>query len=161
MEKDILDLKRILIVDDEPDVLDTLEDLLDMCDVVKAATFEDAKEHLETQYFDIAILDIMGVDGYKLLEIANRKKVLGVMLTAHALSPDHTKRSYQRGAALYVPKDKITEIATFLQDVLEARERGKTTWWRWFDRFGAYFDRKFKAGWKDKDGDFWGNLPLR
>ena len=36
--------KRILIVDDEPDVLDTLEDLLSMCKVVKSASFEDAKK---------------------------------------------------------------------------------------------------------------------
>jgi DNA-binding response OmpR family regulator len=55
--------KRILIVDDEPDVLDTLEDLLSMCKVVKSTSFEDAKKQLETQSFDLAVLDIMGVNG--------------------------------------------------------------------------------------------------
>ncbi len=30
----LMEGKRILIVDDEPDLLDTLEDLLPMCDVV-------------------------------------------------------------------------------------------------------------------------------
>ena len=39
MDKTLLDGKRILIVDDEPDVLETLEDLLYICDVVKASNF--------------------------------------------------------------------------------------------------------------------------
>jgi len=111
-ETRFLNYKRVLIVDDEPDVLDSLVDLLPMCDTVKAATFDEAKELLETQYFDIAILDIMGVEGYKLLELANEKKVIAVMLTAHALSPDHIKKSYEEGAASYIPKD---EMANHLQ----------------------------------------------
>jgi len=41
--------KRILAVDDEPDVLDTLESLLPMCEVVKASSFDMAKELLETE----------------------------------------------------------------------------------------------------------------
>ena len=66
---------RILIVDDEPDVLETLVDLLPMCDVVKASTFDEAKNLLEAQYFDMAILDIMGVHGYELLKISNEKSI--------------------------------------------------------------------------------------
>ena len=58
-ESSLLDGKKILIVDDEPDVLEVLEELLKMCRVEKATTFEKAKELLETQPFDMAILDIM------------------------------------------------------------------------------------------------------
>jgi response regulator RpfG family c-di-GMP phosphodiesterase len=76
MRKDLLKYKRVLIVDDEPDVLETMEALLPMCDVVKASTFKKGKEILEAEHLDIAILDIMGVDGYKLLEIANKRKVI-------------------------------------------------------------------------------------
>jgi len=74
-EKSPINGKRVLIVDDEPDILESLEELLPMCYVEKASSFGEAKELLETQYFDIAILDIMGVEGYKLLEIANEKRV--------------------------------------------------------------------------------------
>ncbi|MBP1748937.1 MAG: response regulator with CheY-like receiver, AAA-type ATPase, and DNA-binding domain, partial [Deltaproteobacteria bacterium] len=76
---DLLKGKKILIVDDEPDILDTLEEVLSPCKVVKAGTFEDAKRQLETQPFDMAVLDIMGVNGYELLEIAVAKKVTAVM----------------------------------------------------------------------------------
>ncbi len=75
-EYEYLEGKRILIVDDEPDVLDSLEDLLSMCDVTRASNFLDAKEFLQGRYFDIAVLDIMGVEGYDLLEIANKKTSL-------------------------------------------------------------------------------------
>jgi DNA-binding response OmpR family regulator len=80
MDRDkLLEKKRILIVDDEQDVLDALEDLLPMCVVTKASTFDQAKQLLEDQYFDMAILDIMGVAGYELLKICNQKRVIGVM----------------------------------------------------------------------------------
>jgi DNA-binding NtrC family response regulator len=158
-KKSLLEGKKILIVDDEPDILDTLEDLLDMCDVVKASTFDEAKHALETQSFDIVILDIMGVDGYSLLETAKERKVIPVMLTAHALSPDHTIRSYKRGAALYVPKDKIASITDYLEDVLEAISRDKSTWWRWLERFASYYDDKFEKDWQWKDKEFWRSFP--
>jgi DNA-binding NtrC family response regulator len=158
MTDNLLDYKRVLLVDDEPDVLDTLEEELSMCDVVKAGTFEEAKELLETQYFDIAVLDIMGVNGYGLLEIAGEKGVLAVMLTAHALSPEDTVKSFKEGAALYVPKDKLSDMPTYLNDVLEAREQGKKVWWRWLDRFGAYYNKKFGTNWRKVDEDFWKNF---
>ncbi len=107
-KEDILKGKKILIVDDEPDVLDTLEELLSMCQVVKATSFEEAKQYLNKQSFDMAVLDIMGVNGYDLLDIAVAKKVTAVMLTAHALSPEDTMKSFKCGAAYYVPKDKIS-----------------------------------------------------
>jgi DNA-binding response OmpR family regulator len=69
--KDYLTGKRVLIVDDEEDVLDSLEDLLTMCKVMKASSFEEAKNLLMNGKFHLAILDIMGVDGYELLRIAN------------------------------------------------------------------------------------------
>jgi DNA-binding NtrC family response regulator len=148
MEIDYLRYKRVLIVDDEPDVLETLEDLLGMCDVVKASDFDSARDLLEVQYFDIAVLDIMGVDGYKLLEIANKRGVMAVMLTAHALSPEDTVKSFEGGAAYYVPKDKISDITTYLNDILEAKEMGKKPWWRWLDRFAYFYDEKFGPYWR-------------
>jgi DNA-binding NtrC family response regulator len=161
MEKRLLDGKRILIVDDEPDVLASLEELLGMCDLVKASTFQEAKALLESEYFDIAILDIMGVDGYKLLEIASDRKVIAVMLTAHALSPENTIRSYKEGAASYVPKDEMVNIATFLEDILEAKQKGKNFWWRWLDRLGDYYDRQFGSEWQKKDEAFWEEFRRR
>jgi len=110
----------------------------------------------ESEPFDLAVLDIMGVDGYKLLEIANSKGVRAVMLTAHAFTPDNIVRSIKEGAVSYVPKDEMAHIADFLADVLEAGRRNENPWDRWQKRLpSSYFEQKFGAAWKDADKDFW------
>jgi len=154
-ETKILDGKSVLIVDDEPDVLATLEQLLSMCRIRKASSFNEAKNLLETQHFDMAILDIMGVEGYKLLEIANKRKVIAVMLTAHAFSVEDTVRSFKGGAASYVPKEKMSEIVTYLSDILEAGEKERSLWWRWLERLNEYYDKVFGPDWQNKDKEFW------
>ena len=155
-----LEGKRILIVDDEPDVLESLEDLLSMCEISTASNFQDAREKLQTQYFDMTVLDIMGVEGYDLLELANEKEVPAVMLTAHALSPENMVKSYKQGAASYLPKEEMVNIASFLNDILEAKEKGKNTWTRWYDRMGSFFEKRFGEDWKKSDQEFWEKFPF-
>lgn len=74
--------KRVLLVDDEADVLEALEELLSMCEVFKVDNFEAGREYLQTQFFDLAVLDIMGVKGYELLEIAVKRDVTAVKLNS-------------------------------------------------------------------------------
>ncbi|RJR42983.1 MAG: response regulator [Desulfobacteraceae bacterium] len=154
-DESVLNGKRVLIADDEPDVLETLEELLSMCVVVKASSFEEARKQLETGSFDFAVLDIMGINGYKLLEIAADRNITAVMLTAHALTPEDTVRSFKEGAASYVPKDEINNITTYLADIVDAKKRGKSLWWRWMDRMEKYYDAKFGPDWKKSDKEFW------
>jgi DNA-binding NtrC family response regulator len=155
-ESSLLDGKKILAVDDEPDILEALEELLSMCEVVKASTFEEAKDLLESQDFDIAILDIMGVDGYGLLEIANNRNITAVMLTAHAFTPDNLVKSIKEGAASYLPKEELTNITTFLNDVLEAKKNGESPWGQWQERLPtSYFEKRWGAAWQDTDKEFW------
>jgi hypothetical protein len=98
----------------------------------------------------LAILDIMGVSGYELLKIANEKALTAVMLTAHGLVPENLRRAQEEGAAYFIPKEEIARIALFLEDVVEARQKGKNTWERWLERFEGYFDRKFGPEWQKK-----------
>ena len=150
--------KRVLIVDDEPDVLELLTELLDMCKVDRASSFEEAKELLENNYYHIAVLDIMGVQGYELLDIANKREIPALMLTAHAISEEHLKKSIQKGASFYAPKDEINNIATFLADVLEAKEKNKNVWAKWYERLSGFCDRRFGPNWKDQDPAFWDSI---
>ncbi len=154
-DTDLLQGKKILIVDDEPDVLDVLEELLDMCEIHRAGNFEDAKGLLESQAFDVAILDIMGVNGYGLLEIAKKKNIPALMLTAHAFTPDNLTRSVKDGAASYIPKEEMAKIADFIIDILKANKEGKSSWENWQARFPhSYFERTWGAAWKDASKDF-------
>ena len=160
MTKSQLYGKKILIVDDEPDVLDTLEELLFMCPVVRAGTFEEAKQLLEQDVFDLVILDIMGVNGYELLDLVKRKKVPAVMLTANALSVKDTVKSFKQGAAFYVPKEEMGNIVTYLSDILEAQQKGKSLMERWIDRMDSYYEKRFGKDWKEDDPEFWKKFPF-
>ena len=152
----LLNGKKVLAVDDEPDILAALVELLDMCEVVTATTFEEAKQLLVSEDFDIAILDIMGVDGYGLLDIANRKSVPAVMLTAHAFTADNLVRTIKEGAYAYIPKEEITEIAEYLVDALTAQQKGENPWSAWEERLPtSYFEKRWGAAWQDEDRDFW------
>ncbi|MDP2862251.1 MAG: hypothetical protein Q8N95_05610 [Desulfobacterales bacterium] len=64
----------------------------------------------KTETFDIAILDIMGVNGYELLALARQHQVISVMLTARALSPEDVKKSIGPTIKSVLKKSKIPVI---------------------------------------------------
>jgi hypothetical protein len=49
----------------------------------------------------------------------------------------------------------MARIAEFLEEVLEAKEKGKHLWWGWLDRWGSFYDKKFGADWRAEDKEFW------
>ena len=150
--------KWILIVDDEQDILDLLTEMLDMCRIDTAGTFEEGKELLETNPYDVAVLDIMGVKGYELLEIANQRNIPALMLTAHALTKEDLKMSAEKGASFYAPKDEINRIDVFVADVIEPKEKKRNVWAKWYERLSGFYDRRFGPNWRDMDPDFWDHL---
>jgi CheY-like chemotaxis protein len=91
MKESVLDGKRILAVDDEPDVLTVLEEEIlgscPNCTFDKATTYEEAAGKLRSGAYDLVILDIMGVRGFDLLALAVSNHLKAAMLTAHALLP--------------------------------------------------------------------------
>ena len=152
----ILRGRKILIVDDEKDVLDALVELLDMCRIDTAITFEEGKRLLESEEYDIAVLDIMGVRGFELLEISNKLNIPALMLTAHGLSKENLKKSAEEGASYYAPKDEMSKIDVFVADVLEARDKKKNPWEKWFERLGGFYDKKFHGThWREQEKEFW------
>lgn len=153
--QEILENKRILLVDDEPDILETLEELMYMCEVQTAGSFKDAVNLLKNNTYDAAVLDIMGVQGYDLLKITHKLNIPSIMLTAHALTPDNLKASIDQGADAYVPKDKLVDITLFVSDVLLARQQGKTSNVKWFSILNPLFDKLFGDRWRQSDQEFW------
>jgi DNA-binding NtrC family response regulator len=151
----ILEGKKVLIVDDEPDVLEALEETLDMCDIDTSTDYETAEQLLKSKKYDVAVLDIMGVNGYELLAVANKKGIPAVMLTAHALSADNFAKSMNDGACAYLPKDRLAEIDVYLTDVLEDGGINKGILGKWFDRLKSYYDNKFGPGWLDEYKGAW------
>ncbi len=157
-DTNLINGKKVLIVDDELDILEALRDLLETCEVVAASTYEEASQLLIKDSFDIAVLDIMGVNGYGLLDIAHRRGIPAVMLTAHAYTADNLVRSIKEGAYAYIPKEELVNIDKHLNDALTAKREGKNPWENWEERLPeSYFERKWGAAWKDGNRDFWNN----
>jgi len=144
--------KVILAVDDEPDVLETVEEVLDMCLLHKATSYETALQYLVSYNYDIVILDIMGVKGFDLLKESVSRGFPTVMLTAHALSPESLKKSIRLGAVSFLPKEKIVELRSFLEDVVLGE--GRPVWQKLFGKLGGYFNKRFGPDWKEKDKFF-------
>ncbi len=154
----ILKGKRILIVDDEKDILDFLSELLEVCHIDRASSYEEAKELLEAGTYDATILDIMGVRGYELLDLARSRNIPALMLTAHALSQDNLKKSFKKGAFYYVPKDEMGKMDVYLADIFDALEKNKNVWAKWYERLSTFCDRRFGENWRNEDPDFWNSL---
>jgi DNA-binding response OmpR family regulator len=157
MGESILNNKRILAVDDEPDILETLEDLLveDYSGLVldKAQDYETGYHLIRSWTYDAVILDIMGIRGFDLLNAAVHLGFPTVMLTAHALSADSLKKSIKMGARAYIPKEKMMDIAQFLEDVLTFEHRSSLK--RMFQRLGDFFTIKFGSQWQKGEKEFW------
>ena len=157
MTESILNNKRVLVVDDEPDVLTVLEEeILEAapnCKYEKAASYEVASDKLKSNTYDLVILDIMGVRGFELLDLAVSRHFKVAMLTAHALNPEALKKSFEMKARAYLPKEKLGEVVPFLEDVLSYDYL--PGWRRLLEKLKRFFDDKFESDWEKKTGLLW------
>jgi DNA-binding response OmpR family regulator len=153
---EILQDKLILAVDDEKDVLELIEEELSESANITlhmATTFEKAQQYLVSYTYDLVILDIMGVRGFDLLQIASNAGFPVVMLTAHAFTPDALRKSIELGARAYLPKEKLGSLVPFLEDVLKLNYT--SAWKKALDQVGMLFSKKFGSEWRKSQQEFW------
>ena len=157
MTESILNHKKLLIVDDEPDILVTLEEEILQSSpdskIDKAGNYEDAAALLKANDYDLVVLDIMGVRGFDLLEIAVTRKLKVAMLTAHALSPEALKKSHDMGASAYLPKEKLGEVVPLLEDML--LNDYKTEWAQLMGKLDDYFKAQWGKDWRKREAIDW------
>ncbi|MCK7469058.1 MAG: response regulator [Desulfosudis oleivorans] len=103
--------------------------------------------------YDLVVLDIMGVRGFDLLETAVKRHFRVAMLTAHALTPEALKRSYDMKAYAFLPKEKLADIVPFLEDVLKYDYA--TGWKRLLQKLHGFFSDRFVSDWEKKTGLEW------
>jgi len=150
-EKSLLEGRTILVVDDEPDILESVGEILDMAIVHKAADYDTALQYLLGYTYDFVILDIMGVNGFQLLRESVERGFPTVMLTAHALTPEALKQSMKLGAVSFLPKEQIGQLRAYLEDALGGN---KQVWQRIYEKRASYFNKRFGPGWREKDAFF-------
>lgn len=147
--------KNILAVDDEIDVIETIQEILDQSNVDTAQTYETASEKIKTNQYDLAILDIMGVNGTKLLEECVQKNIPAIMLTANSMNPESLVESIKKGAVSYLPKTHLSVIDSMINELMYAKNQGKPTWKHLFEALGDFFNKRFGNNWKNNDKEFW------
>ncbi|MBI5252327.1 MAG: response regulator [Desulfomonile tiedjei] len=151
MDREILKGKRILIVDDEPDVLDTVSEVLDTSTVVTVGSFEEAHALIAKESFDLVVLDIMGVNGFALLEACRANKLPAAMLTAHAINVESLNVAVKLGAVSFLPKEELDRLPELVAEILEDLAKGETHWARLFKRLGPFFKERLGVLWEDED----------
>jgi hypothetical protein len=62
------------------------------------------------------------------------------------------KKSIKLGAVSFLPKEKMSEIESFLEDVVLGG--GKSAWEKLFDKLGSFFNKRFGSDWKECDEFF-------
>ncbi|NQU63548.1 MAG: response regulator [SAR324 cluster bacterium] len=154
-EDSILKGKRILAVDDEPDILETIRDIIYMANLDEARDYETASAMIRKNQYDLVILDIMGVNGLVLLEESVKQGFPTIMLTAHAINPETLMESIHKGAISYLPKETLSELDEHLSDLLSAFEKGDPPWKRLFEKLDGYFNERFGPDWKEQHQTFW------
>jgi len=150
--------KKILIVDDEPDVLETVVEVLHMCSTDTAGTFGVAHELLRTRQYDLVILDVMGVKGLHLLDLAVQRNFPAVMLTAPAMSPQYILQAFKQGAISYIPKEDLSLLDKLLAELLEIISRGQSPWPHTLSRLTPLLDTHFPAGLSEEYKILWHEL---
>jgi len=122
--------KRILVVDDEPSILETIKFHLEISDydVLSAVDGMEALKLARTEKPDLILLDLMlpKMDGFKvckMLKMDRRyKNIPIVMLTAKAGSIDEVE-GYQSGADAYVKKPfDLEALGSVVEEMLEKGE---------------------------------------
>jgi DNA-binding response OmpR family regulator len=150
--------KHILVVDDEWDIIETIQEILSEAKLDYAQDYKIASKKIRENQYDLAILDIMGVNGLKLLEECVEQSIPAIMLTANALNSDTLMQSIKKGAISYLSKEYLSEIDSLVNELLGAHNKGIPTWKLLFEKLGSRFDRSFKKGWKDDHKEFWNNF---
>jgi DNA-binding NtrC family response regulator len=148
-KSDILKAKKILAVDDEPDILDSIREQLEECEVTTASDHAQASEFISKQSFDLVLLDIMGVRGFDLLEQCRARQLPAAMLTAHSITVESVNRAIQSGAVSFLPKDELSNIREHLTDIFEGLSQGKSHWKRLFERLGPFFRDRLGLTWEN------------
>ncbi len=151
IDKDLLKGKRILAVDDEEDILDTLAEQFEPYEITTAKSYEEALGLISEGSFDLALLDIMGVNGFQLLEKCREKGIPAAMLTAHSITVDSVNKALQLGAVSFLPKQELANIKEHVIEIFDGLNEGRSHWKRLFDRLGNFFNQRLGLTWEKID----------
>ena len=120
---------KIMVVDDEPNIVQTLQDRLEMneYEVVTAGNGKEGLERFEEEHPDVILLDVIMpiMDGHEMLEALRQRpagqNVSVIMLTARSQTQD-IARANACGIDDYIVKPfDLSELLEKIESVVENR----------------------------------------
>ncbi|MGO9117837.1 MAG: response regulator [Desulfomonilaceae bacterium] len=139
MDGQILEGKRILVVDHEREVLNIVAEALVASEVVIVGNAEEARPLIAKEFFNPAILDTVSASGCDLLQDCQANKLPAAMLTSREVEVRRVNEAMKWGAMSFFPKDELDRLPETIAELLERLEKGKTHWTKPFRRLGAAF----------------------
>jgi DNA-binding response OmpR family regulator len=124
------DKTKILVVDDEPNIVQTLQDRLEMNEyqVITAGNGREGLEKVEQERPDVILLDVIMpiMDGHEMLEMLRKqpggRDVSVIMLTARSQTQD-IARANACGIDDYIVKPfDLSELLEKIESVVEHRK---------------------------------------
>jgi hypothetical protein len=92
----------------------------------------------------------MGIHCFYLLEITVSRKFKTAILRAHAFSAETIKKSNDLGDSSYLPKLKLGQIVSLLEDVLKYDHQAGCK--RLLNKLGDLLDIHLEPDWRSKHG---------
>ena len=122
---EVVDIIKILIVEDDPAISDLISMNLNMCNYHCDAVFDgnQALKAIEGKTYDLALLDVMlpEKDGFELIAYMNKKNIPVIYASARSEAVDRIK-GLQLGAEDYIIKPfDITELMLRVKKVISRR----------------------------------------
>jgi DNA-binding NtrC family response regulator len=152
MKESILKNKMILAVDDDPDVLIVLEEEIlaacPDCQFHGVATYQEAVERMASLTYDLVLLDIVGVRGFDLAKLAERRNFPVALLTIYPLTTQAIKNFFKIKAYAYLPKERMGEIVPFLEETL--RYQCLPGWKHLLGKVTGFLGNKIEIDWGKK-----------
>jgi CheY-like chemotaxis protein len=117
--------KRVLIVDEDPDILDFLagetRKICLSCQFEKADTFSQAVDSMFSGKYDLVILDFPGIRGPYLLNLALLREIPVVVLVSFNSFSIEANHLFQKGIKGLLPKKNLSEIGPVLENLLSPK----------------------------------------
>jgi DNA-binding NtrC family response regulator len=157
MEGQILEGKRILVVENEREILNMVSEALAASEVVAVGNVEDARPLIARESFDLAILDTVHSNGCALLEDCHANKLPTAMLTPREVEVGRVNEAMKRGVMSFFPKDDLDRLPETVSDLLAHLGKGTST--RLSRRIWAAFREIWPIVREEADRDRSSNLP--
>jgi hypothetical protein len=118
---------KTLVVDDEPDVFETVKARVSACDIFTAGDFQSVYDLIKHESSGRISVDIVGAHGNALFERTSTHMTSAAMLTAQTANGEGSDSDVARrqSAVSFLPQEELTRRTVLICELREELARGR------------------------------------